>query len=119
MNKELKADKSARSKPTRTSRTSDSLNLTAGPETFQVQITNLNKELDADSIKEFIDNNKMGIEVSNIEDRTSDGWLTKRYLLTFEYKYYEQVMSNEFWPNLIYFRRWFPARVKLTLWLTL
>ncbi len=55
--------------------------------TFQVQITNVNKELDADSVKEFIDNKELGIEVRNIKDKTSDRWLTKRFLLTFEYKY--------------------------------
>ncbi len=77
MNKELKDDKSARSKPTRTSGTSDSLILSAGPQIIQVQITNVNKELDADSIKEFLNNKELGIEVSNGEEKTSDGWQTK------------------------------------------
>ncbi len=59
INTDLKADKLAKSKPTRASRTSDSFLPTAGPQTFQVQITNVNIEVDADSIKEFIDNTEL------------------------------------------------------------
>ncbi len=96
----------------RPARTGDSVLLIAGPQTFQVQITKVNSELEADDIKEFFVNKEMGIEVINIEDKTSEGWQTKRFLLTFDYKHYEQVVSTDFWPKKIYFRQWFSARVK-------
>ncbi len=55
-------------------------------------------------MKEFIVNKEMEIEVINIEDKTSEGWQTKGFLLKFDYKHYEQVMSADFWPKKIYFR---------------
>ncbi len=27
-----------------------------------------------------------------------------------DYKHYDQVMSEEFWPKQIYFKTWFPVR---------
>ncbi len=89
-------NKTVKARPARTGVTGDSVLHIAGPQTFQVQITNVNSELEADDIKEFIVNKEMGIEVINIEDKTSKGWQAKRFLLTFDYKHYEQVMSADF-----------------------
>ena len=36
-------------------------------------ITNVNSELVADNIREFIDNKESGIKVINIEDKTAGG----------------------------------------------
>ncbi len=90
--------------PARIGGTGDSVLLIDGPQTFQVQITNVNSELKADDLKEFIVNKEMGIEVINIEDKTSERWQTKCFLLTSDYKHYEQVMSADFWPKKIYVR---------------
>ncbi len=97
-------NKTVKARPPRTGGTGDSILLIAGPQPFQVQITNVNSELEVDDIKKFIVNKEMGIEMINIEDKTSEGCQTKRFLLTFDYKHYEQVMSADFWPKKIYFR---------------
>ena len=90
--------------------TSDSDILKGGPDTFQMQITNVNATLDETKIKDYI--NSKGTEVTKVEDTSSGDWDTKRFLLTFEFSKYDQVMATEFWPKRIFFRRWFPARVK-------
>ena len=88
----------------------DSNILKSGPDTFQVTITNVNNSLDETKIKDYV--SSKGIEAKNIEDTSSTDWSTKRFLLTFSFEHYEQVMAKEFWPKRIYYRRWFPARTK-------
>ena len=88
----------------------DSNILKSGPDTFQVTITNVNNSLDETKIKDYV--GSKGIEAKNIEDTSSTDWSTKRFLLTFSFEHYEQVMAKEFWPKRIYYRRWFPARTK-------
>ena len=90
--------------------TSHSDILKGGPETFQVQITNVNSALDAEKIREYI--TSKDVDVTKVEDTSSNDWDTKRFLLTFDYSVYDKVMESEFWPKRIFFRRWFPARVK-------
>ncbi len=66
-------DRAVISRPTRTGGTGDSLLLTSGPNTFQVQITNVNSELEVDNITEFIDNKEIGIKASSIEKHLING----------------------------------------------
>ena len=100
-------------KPQRVSGTSDSALLLTGPTTIQVQITNLSKEVSEDAIKDYIASvNDGSVQVQSVEDKTSDGWETKRFVLTFEAKYADTVLSKDFWPKKIYFKRWFPSRVQ-------
>ncbi len=65
MSKNQGLDQAVISRPTRTGGTGDSLLLTSGPKTFQVQITNVNSELD--NITELIDNKEIGITASSIK----------------------------------------------------
>ena len=102
---------SSSAKPQRVSGTSDSTLLRAGPTTVQLQITNVSKELTEQDIKDYITAANGGsVQVQSVEDRTSDGWETKRFVLTFEAKYSDTVLSQDFWPKKIYFKRWFPSR---------
>ena len=80
--------------------------LIAGPDTFQVQITNVSPSLAQEDIVNYVES-KGDLKPSNIEDITSDGWNTKRFLLTFEYKHHDVIMAQDFWPRRIYFKRWF------------
>ena len=88
--------------------TSDSGTLRAGPNTFQIQVTNVNSDLSDDDIKAYL--SSKSVEPVKIEDKTSPGWETKRFLLTLPFDNFENVMSPEFWPKKIYFKRWFPAK---------
>ena len=90
--------------------TGESNALRAGPSNFQMQITNVNSELGDDDIRSYLSGH--GVNASSIEDTSSDGWETKRFLLTLSMDDYEKVMKPEFWPKKIYFKRWYPARVK-------
>lgn len=87
--------------------TSESDTLLAGPSKFQVQITNVNSDLNVDDIKTYLRSKET--QAVSIEDKTSPGWETKRYLLTFSYEQFDKVLSADFWPKKIYFKRWFPA----------
>ena len=91
--------------------TGESALLRAGPQSFQLQITNVNSDLNEDNIKEYIQSKD--VEIQGIEDKTSEGWQTKRFLITFDYNHYEKVMATEFWPKKIYYKRWFPAKMKI------
>ena len=82
--------------------------LTAGPEKFMVQITNVNSNLDEGKINEYLVSK--GIENATVENTSSENWSTKRFLITLSYQNYSTVMAPEFWPKRIYFKRWFPAR---------
>ena len=76
-NREKGENKVVKPRPVRTGGTGDSVLLTAGHSTFQVPITNVNSELVAENIREFIDNKESRIKVINIEDKIADGWSTK------------------------------------------
>ena len=67
-------------------RTDTSL-LKAGPETFMIQITNVNPELLADYIKVYVRSKDNDIKVLNVEDLSAEGWSTKRFALTVDYNY--------------------------------
>ena len=82
----------------------------AGPDTFYVQVTNVNSSVKDTDLKEFIEGKNEDIEIKEIKDTSSTGWDTKRFLLTFAIKDLEKVMKNEFWPEKIYFRSWYKSR---------
>ena len=86
--------------------------LVTGPSKFQVQITNVNEAASEDALREYIVNKDDSIEVVSIEDTSSAGWETKRFMLTFKMVDYNKVMTEEFWPKKIYFKRWYPSRRK-------
>ena len=90
--------------------TGESSGLRAGPSSFQLQITNINRELGEEDIKEYLKGK--GVEASRIEDKSSEGWETKRFLLTLQYEHFDTIMKPEFWPSKIYFKRWFPVKEK-------
>ena len=83
-----------------------------GPQSFQMQLTNVHPDMDAEAIKEYIRERDPTIKATNIEDKSSDGWETKRYLLTFDAQFYEKVLCSDFWPNKIYYKQWFAPREK-------
>lgn len=82
--------------------------LRAGPSNFQLQITNVSPTLSDEDISVYIEGKSANIKPLKIEDTTSEGWSTKRFLITFDYKYCDTIMSEDFWPRRIYFKRWFP-----------
>lgn len=95
-------------RPQRTGGTCEELGcLLAGPETFQLQLTNLSPTLGTDDISNYVENKGDDINVLKVEDITSECWNTKRFLVTLEYKYLNTVLSGEFWPKNVYFKRWF------------
>lgn len=94
--------------------TAESSILTAGPKDFYVQITNVYNEIDEDNIKDYISGKADDITVLNVEDTTTEGWSTKRFLIRMEYKHMDRVMTPEFWPKNIYYKRWFPRRSRNT-----
>jgi hypothetical protein len=86
--------------------------LATGPNNFYVQITNVNDSADADTIKTYIRDKDGGIDVVAVEDTSSPDWDTKRFKLTFKMADHDKVMAQDFWPQRIYFKRWYPVRRK-------
>ena len=84
--------------------------LLAGRDTFQVQLTNLHSSTTCSELKEFVQKKIKDKESFKVTDTSSEGWETKRFLLTFAQKDYDTVVDEAFWPSRIYFRRYFPAR---------
>ena len=84
--------------------------LVAGPTQFKVQITNVNPELECGDIESYIKDKNDSISAIDVADTSSDGWSTKRFLLTFAYEHLNDVMSKDFWPKNIYFKRWYAPR---------
>ena len=82
----------------------------AGPESLHVQLTNVHRSVDEDTIKDYIKNQDDSIEIKEIKDTSTEGWETRRYLVTFNMEDHEKVLKGEFWPERIYFRRWYINR---------
>jgi hypothetical protein len=83
-----------------------------GPQSFQMQLTNVHPDMDADAITEYIRERDPTIKPANIVDKSSVGWDAKRYLLTFDAVYYDKVMCPDFWPSKIYYKQWYAPRDK-------
>ena len=86
--------------------------LKSGPQTLQVQITNVNPSLGEDQIKDYLKAKDDKVNVLDVTDESSAGWSTKRFVVTFDIAHLEKVLSDEFWPEDIYYKRWYPARRK-------
>ena len=84
--------------------------LTAGPDIFHVQITNVSPQTNEQTIKEYINGQDESVKVNEIKDTTTDGWETKRFILTFDKCYFDKVMENEFWAEGIYYKQWYVDR---------
>lgn len=81
-----------------------------GSDTFKVQITNVNQAVNEQDIVQHIGTAKVDASKVKVEDTTTSGWPTKRFLITFARDDFETVMSPEFWPAKVYFRQYFIAR---------
>ena len=82
----------------------------AGPESFQVQLTNVHPSIVVDDIQGFITDKDSSIKALDIRDMSSDGWETKRFVVSFDSEITDTVMKNDFWPARIYYKRWYPPR---------
>ena len=101
----------SRTKAPRICGTSKTESFKAGPSTIQVQLTNVNSQTTSENIEDYIKSVKdSSVAAVKIEDKSSAGWDTKRYVVTFNYEHLDSVMSPDFWPEEIYIKRWFPAR---------
>ena len=82
----------------------------AGPDVFHVQLTNVHASVDEDALKDFINGKDGGIELKEIKDASSAGWDTKRFIVSFDIKNLETVLKEDFWPERIYYKRWYTPR---------
>ena len=82
----------------------------AGPESLHVQLTNVHRSVDIDTIRDYVKNQDKDIEIKEIKDTSTEGWETRRYLVTFNMDDQEKVLKGEFWPEKIYFKRWYVNR---------
>ena len=74
--------------------------LRAGPKTIQVQLTNVNAETSTEDIAKYVENvGDKTVKAENVEDTSSDGWDTKRFLVTFKYELLQSVTNPELWPE--------------------
>ena len=87
--------------------------LFSGPEKIHVQLTNVSPQITEDRIKNFIEEKGDDeLKLITIKDTTTEGWETKRFLLTFGSDSKEKVLDNTFWPQGIYFKQWFVRNVQ-------
>lgn len=82
----------------------------AGSDKFTVQITNVNPSVGSDDIKAYIKDMGVDSQEAEVKDTSTDGWPTKRYLITLPRDVFDKVMSPEFWPPKVYFSQFFAAR---------
>ena len=81
--------------------------LKAGADLVHMQITNVNPGTSADAIRAYVQEKDGGIQVENIEDASTEGWETKRFVLSFRMCDKDKVFDQNFWPARIYFKQWF------------
>lgn len=112
---EMKRKKKTRKpRPERIQGTADATGgLKAGPNTFKVQLTNVHSSVTENNLREYVKGKNQEITILNVEDKTSEGWDTKRFIVTFDSEQQGKVMEPSFWPPNIFFRRWFSPRSKL------
>ena len=103
----------SRQKPPRSSGTGNSDRLSAGPKSFQLQITNVGSDVSTKDIEDYIKTSSdNAIAAEKVEDLTGENWDTKRFIITLSYEHLNTVNDTAFWPKNIYFKRWFTARAK-------
>ena len=82
-----------------------------GGDTISVQITNVNAAVKEDAIRDHITMElSTGIDDVTIKDTTTEGWPTKRFLITFPREVRDRVLDPGFWPPQVYFRQYFVSR---------
>ena len=86
--------------------------LFAGPEKFHVQLTNVSPQITDERIRTYVTEKSDDIEIIEIKDTTTDGWETKRFLITFNMSDFKAVMDDAFWPEGIYYKQWFVRNVQ-------
>jgi phage anti-repressor protein len=81
--------------------------LCSGPEKFHVQLTNVSPKITEDRIKDYILEQNAEVEPVEIKETTTEGWETKRFLITFDMASFDTIMDDKFWPKGIYYKQWF------------
>ena len=87
-------------------------NLKAGPQKIHVQLTNVHPDTDEEAITTYIRDKDNTIAPTDLQDTSSEGWTTKRFLVTFPATAEDKVLSSDFWPSKIYYKKWFAPRPK-------
>ena len=75
-----------------------------------VQLTNVHPDTDIAAIRDYIKDKDATLDPIEVKDTSSVGWQTKRFLVTFASVAEEKVLSSEFWPGKIYYKKWFAPR---------
>lgn len=83
-----------------------------GSDSFSMQITNVNSTVTEDIVKDHLKGKNIDIGKVVIKNTTTDGWPTKRFLITLPSTLKDQVMDQALWPPQVYFRQYFIARGK-------
>ena len=81
--------------------------------TFRLALTNVNPDATEQTISAYIKDKDSTIEHSSVEDNSTEGWPTKRFIVTFQQSDFTKVTSADFWPEAIFFRQWFAAKPKM------
>ena len=92
---------------------SDGSTFKGGPLTFRLALTNVDPSADVKSISDYIkksSNNSISPSSGEVKDESSDGWPTKRFIVTFKRSDYDAVMSPDFWPEGVFYRQWFTPK---------
>ncbi|ELU13926.1 hypothetical protein CAPTEDRAFT_185843 [Capitella teleta] len=108
----------SRRRPTRPKRshrirgtaTDSSAKLSAGPETVMMQITNVSPVVTTNELKAYVLAKEGSLSSINIENKTGDGWETKRFVLAIPRSAETTVLDPEFWPSDIFIKKWFKPR---------
>jgi hypothetical protein len=75
-----------------------------------MQITNVSPVVTTNELKEYVLSKEDSLSSISIEDKTGDGWETKRFVLTIPRSAETTVLDPEFWPSDIFIRKWFKPR---------
>lgn len=84
--------------------------LSGGSNTICVQLTNVNPQAAKETISDHI--TIQGIDASKvtISDTSTEGWPTKRFLVTVPRDMADKVLATTFWPPKVYFREFFAPK---------
>ena len=81
-----------------------------GSDTFSVQITNVNSAVTEATVRDHLTMELNNDKAISIKDTTTEGWPTKRFLITLPKEVKEKVLNSDFWPPQVYFRQYFVSR---------
>jgi hypothetical protein len=94
-------------KPPQAGAADDNGSLSSGPEVFHVQLTNVSPKITEDEITQYITEKNDKLDINEIKDTSSEGWETKRFCLTFNMEFFDEIMNDQFWPKGIYYKQWY------------